>query len=68
MKQGTVRRTKDKGPMFDQFNLEIFFRGKWVPFGTIGITSSSNLGWQDDYRKVCQKTLDRFLAGQVPDA
>ena len=54
--------------MFDQFNLEIFFRGKWVPFGTIGITSSSNLGWQDDYRKVCQKTLDRFLAGQVPDA
>ncbi len=65
MKQGTVRRTVDKGPMFDQFNLEIFFRGEWVPFGTFGNTNSSNLEWQDAYRKVCQKTLDRFLAGQV---
>ena len=65
MKQGTVRRTVDKGPMFDKFNLEIFFRGEWIAFGTVGTTTSSNLEWQDAYRKVCHKTVDRFLAGQV---
>lgn len=65
MKEGSIRRAEGRGPMFDEFNLEIYFRGEWVHFGSVGSLNNSNLYWQNAYRAVCKRTVDRFIEGQV---
>ncbi len=63
-REGTVRPTQDKGPLFDSFNLEIFFRGEWVHFGSIGNWASNNTKEQIAYRKLCHAAMTRFLDSQ----
>ena len=65
-KEGTVRWPPKLGGghLVDTFSLEIYFRGKWVMFGSFGVIATNDLEWQTAYRKKCDEVVDRFLEGQ----
>lgn len=67
VREGAIRHAnphEEDNPLFggDDFNLEIFFRGHWVHFGSFATLNINVTEYQDAYRLACSKAIVRLIA------